>query len=151
MNINNHDTICLIHSPDLTRLSYPDELEIRTSFNSELSRHLETIIEKNEKTYPITGHGLLIILKNSNKIRLPSLYQIVNSYEYTWNNHQIDFTCGISYTMGKVDSITASHLFNILSDHFYLPENTYASIVRSIITSMAQWSDFYRARTVNGD
>lgn len=48
MNINNHDTICLIHSPDLTRLSYPDDLEIRTSFNSEFSRHLETSIEKNE-------------------------------------------------------------------------------------------------------
>lgn len=120
MNINNHDTICLIHSPDLTMLSYPDDLEIRTSFNSGLSRHLKTFIEKNEKIYPITGHGLLIILKNSNRMRLSSLYQIVNSYEYTWNSQQIDFTCGISYTMGEVDSITASHLFNILSDHIYV-------------------------------
>lgn len=46
MQINNHETICLIHSPDLTMLNYHDDLLIRTAFNSKLSQHLKPFIKK---------------------------------------------------------------------------------------------------------
>lgn len=114
MQIDNHETICLIHSPDFTTLDYPDELLIRAEFNSKLSNHLKPFVRINEKIYSLTGYGLLVKLTCSNKIRLTSLYKIVNSYVFTWNSSQIHFHCGISYTNGKIDSIAASDLFIIL-------------------------------------
>lgn len=116
MQIDNHETICLIYSPDLTTLNYPDDLLIRTAFNNELSMHLKPYIERNEKIYSLTSHGLLILLKHSNEMRLASFYRIVNSYFFIWNYRQIHFQCGISYTKGKIDAIAASDLFIILSE-----------------------------------
>lgn len=119
MKIYNQETICLIHSPDLTALNYHDDLSIRDSFNSKLSKYLKSFLEESEKIYSLTGHGLLIRLKHSNEIRLSTLYQIVNAYVFTWDNRQIHFHCGISYITGKIDSIAATHLFIILSEKIH--------------------------------
>lgn len=116
MQIDNHETICLIYSPDLTTLNYPDDLLIHTAFNNELSMHLKPYIERNEKIYSLSSHGLLIRLKKSNEMRIASFYHIVNSYVFIWNCRQIHFHCGISYTKGKIDAIAASNLFIILSE-----------------------------------
>lgn len=51
MHIDNHETICLIHSPDLTMLNYHDDLLIRTAFNSKLSQHLKPFIKNNENIF----------------------------------------------------------------------------------------------------
>jgi hypothetical protein len=115
MKTKNGESFCLIHSPDLTKLSYPDDLTIRSAFNDELSRHLKNFIIYGEKIYSLTGHGLLVKLKESNEERLHSLYQMVHAYQFFWGNHQINFHCGVSYTTGEIISKTAVSIFELLA------------------------------------
>lgn len=120
MIIKDKESLCLIHSPEITPLSYPDDLIIRSTFNDELSQHLKIFLMTGEKIYSLTGHGLFVRLIESSEARLFSLYQIVNAYRYSWNGQRINFQCGVSYTTGNTNSKTATFIFNLLSKKIHL-------------------------------
>lgn len=120
MKIKNTESLCLIYSPDLTNLNYPDDLAIRSAFNYELSQHLKSFLRHGDKTYGLTGHGMFVKLKESNETRLYSLYQIVNAYQFSWKNNRINFHCGVSYTAGDSNSKTAILIFDLLSSKIHL-------------------------------
>lgn len=119
MIIKDRESLCLIHPPELTSLSYPDDLIIRSTFNDGLIQHLKNFLISGEKIYSLTGHGLFVRLIESSEARLFSLYQIVNAYRYSWNGQRINFQCGVSYTTGNTNSKTAIFIFNLLSNKIY--------------------------------
>ena len=120
MKIKNEKSVCLIYSPDLTQLSFPDNLIIRSIFNDDLSRHLKHFFTQGEKIYSLTGHGLLVKLKESNKIRMDTLYQLIKTYQFSWINHQIHFNCGVTYTRGDINEMSTTLIFDLLSDRISL-------------------------------
>lgn len=120
MKIKNEASVCLIYSPDLTQLSFPDNLVIRSVFNDDLSRHLKHFFTQGEKTYSLTGHGLLVKLKESNKIRVDTLYQLIKTYQFSWINHQVHFNCGVAYTCGDINQKATNLIFDLLSDKINL-------------------------------